>query len=325
MTLLSVQNIRVSFIMRKSTLYAVRGVSFDLEKGETLGIVGESGCGKSVLVNSLLRLILQPPGRIEGKALFNGIDMMSCSDERLRSIRGNLISMIFQDPLSAFNPYLRLSEQLIEPLLIHNRSVGRSRALERATELLEKTGVPSPSKRIQWYPHEFSGGMLQRAMIVMALITEPEILIADEPTTALDVTVQAQILNLLKGFQRQYGTSVVFITHNLGIVGGFCDRIMIMYAGMVVESGPVEKVFFSTAHPYTRALMRSVPGQSGSSSLCSIPGAPPDSSQKITGCPFLTRCEYRTNECASAPVVLKETGNGHLTACIRAYKGEIVW
>ena len=323
--MLSVENLNVSFHLRNSVVRAVRSVSFNLEKGETLGIVGESGSGKTVLAQSLLRLIPQPPGRIEGKTYFDGVDLISCNDEILRTVRANRIGMVFQDPSSSFNPYIRLADQLIEPLLLH-RSVTRAEALEAAIALLGKTGVPNPEKRIHSYPHEFSGGMLQRAMIAMALLVRPDIVLADEPTTALDVTVQAQLLRLLKDLREEYGLTIVFITHNLGIVAGFCSRVLVMYAGIIVESAPVEKIFFATAHPYTRALIRSVPRLRGEAAmLASIPGTPPDASADLKGCPFYSRCDRRTDECATALMRLVEIENGHATTCVRAIKGEIAW
>jgi oligopeptide transport system ATP-binding protein len=323
--LLSVENLKASFYLRNSIIRAVRSVSFNLEKGETLGIVGESGCGKTVLAHSLLRLIPQPPGRIEGRAVLEGEELLSCGEAKLRAIRGNRVCMIFQDPSASFNPYLRLAEQLVEPLILHRRMT-RAEALDTAIAALGETGIAQPSAGIRSFPHEFSGGMLQRAMIAMALEMKPQIVLADEPTTALDVTVQAQLLRLMKDLRERYGMSILFITHNLGIVAGFCDRVLVMYAGIIVESASVEKIFSSTAHPYTRALIRSVPRlQDSAAMLSSISGAPPDASMDLQGCPFCPRCDFRTGECAAAPMRLVDIEDGHATSCVRAIKGEIAW
>ena len=324
MPLLEVTNLRTSFYTRHGIVRAVNDVSFSLEKGETLGIVGESGSGKSVTCYSLMRLIPQPPGRIEdGRAMFDGVDLLSASHEQLRGIRGKRISMIFQDPMTSLNPYLRISDQLIEPLLIHEKRISHHHALERGIQMLQEVGVPDAAKRIRSYPHEFSGGMRQRVMIAMALITKPELLIADEPTTALDVTVQAQILDLVKKMQRELGMAVIWITHDLGVVAGFCQRVQVMYAGRIVERAPTEELFQQTAHPYTRALQKSIPAlQPKGAALYTIAGMPPVLSQNITGCPFVPRCEFAQEQC-NQPVALKSIGENHDTACLRVQKGEI--
>ena len=324
MPLLEVTNLRTSFHTRHGVVRAVNDVSFSLEKGETLGIVGESGSGKSVTCYSLMRLIPQPPGRIEGgQAVFDGTDLLSASPEKLRTIRGKRISMIFQDPMTSLNPYLRISDQIIEPLLIHEKGISRSHALEHGIQILQEVGVPDAARRIRSYPHEFSGGMRQRVMIAMALITRPELLIADEPTTALDVTVQAQILDLVKQMQRELGMAVIWITHDLGVVAGFCQRVQVMYAGRIVERAPTDELFAKTAHPYTRALQNSIPAlQAKGDELYTIPGMPPDLSQNITGCPFVPRCEFAQEQCKQ-PVELKSVGANHETACLRVQKGEI--
>ena len=323
MPLLEVTNLRTSFYTRLGVVRAVNDVSFSLEKGDTLGIVGESGSGKSVTCYSLMRLIPQPPGKIEGgSAMFDGVDLLKASTEQLRSIRGKRISMIFQDPMTSLNPYMRISEQLIEPLLIHEK-IGRIEALQRAVAMLQEVGVPDAANRIHSYPHEFSGGMRQRVMIAMALITRPELLIADEPTTALDVTVQAQILDLVKKMQRELGMAVIWITHDLGVVAGFCHRVQVMYGGRVMERAATEELFARTAHPYTRALQKSIPAlQQKGTSLYTIPGMPPDLSRKIEGCPFVPRCDFAQEQC-NQPVELKDIGANHKTACLRVQKGEI--
>ena len=259
MPLLSVKDLRTYFHTRSGIYRAVDGVSFDLERGETLGIVGESGSGKSVTCYSLMGLIPTPPGRIEsGTAFFDGVDLLNCSKAQARSIRGKRVSMIFQDPMTSLNPYLRISDQLVEPLLIHE-NISKADALKRAIEMLDLVGINDAVNRIHYYPHEFSGGMRQRVMIAMALITKPELLIADEPTTALDVTVQAQILELIQAMQREIGMAVIFITHDLGVVSGLCDRVQVMYAGKIVETADTRTLFYEPKHPYTKALQCSIP------------------------------------------------------------------
>ncbi|HHY86815.1 MAG TPA: ABC transporter ATP-binding protein [Verrucomicrobia bacterium] len=321
--LLSVSNLRTSFYTRNGVVRAVNGVSFSLGKGETLGIVGESGSGKSVTCYSLMRLIPQPPGKIEsGSALFDGIDLLTAPEELLRRIRGKRISMIFQDPMTSLNPYLRIEDQLIEPLLIHER-MPRAEAVKRGIRALEEVGVPDAARRIRGYPHEFSGGMRQRVMIAMALITRPELLIADEPTTALDVTVQAQILELVKRLQQELGMAVIWITHDLGVVAGFCQRVLVMYAGRIVESASTERLFARPKHPYTRALQSSIPAlQSKGAELYTIPGLPPDLSKPLPGCPFVPRCAFAEEHCKQ-PVELMEVEPSHHSACLRVQRGEI--
>ena len=255
MAILEVENLKTWFHTRDGVVKAVDGISFDLAPGKILGIVGESGSGKSVTVHSLMGLVPQPPGRIEdGSALFDGSDLIRCAPRELRAIRGKRIAMIFQDPMTSLNPYLRISEQLIEPLLIHGLA-GREEALKKAITMLEKVGIRDAAERIHSYPHEFSGGMRQRVMIAMALITDPEMLIADEPTTALDVTVQAQILRLLKELQADLGVSVIFITHDLGVIAELADRVVVMYRGHIVEQGDVLSIFDQPKHPYTKGLL----------------------------------------------------------------------
>jgi len=322
--LLSVKDLRTYFHTRNGVYRAVDGVSFDLERGETLGIVGESGSGKSVTCYSIMGLIPQPPGRIEsGSALFDGVDLLRCTPKVSRSIRGQRIAMIFQDPMTSLNPYLRISEQLIEPLLIHE-SITRKAALQRALAMLDAVGINDASKRIHYYPHEFSGGMRQRVMIAMALITHPELLIADEPTTALDVTVQAQILELIKRFQREFNMAVIFITHDLGVVSGLCDRVQVMYGGQIVESASTRTLFYEPRHPYTKALQQSIPSlQPKGTELFTIPGMPPDLSKPIAGCPFAPRCSAAVGRCSEQPTTLTEYSSGHHQACMRVQAGEL--
>jgi oligopeptide transport system ATP-binding protein len=324
MPLLTVTDLRTHFHTRNGIYRAVDGVSFSVERGETLGIVGESGSGKSVTCYSIMGLIPQPPGRIEsGTAMFDGVDLLRCSQKTARSIRGKRVSMIFQDPMTSLNPYLRVSEQVIEPLLIHDK-LTKKEALHRALEMMEAVGINDAARRIHFYPHEFSGGMRQRVMIAMALITRPELLIADEPTTALDVTVQAQILDLIRKLQKDLGMAVIFVTHDLGVVAGLCDRVQVMYGGRIMETADAMALFNSPLHPYTRALQRSIPAlQPKGKELFTIPGLPPDVSKPIPGCAFAARCSFTAPECVAARPELLEASPGHLHACVRSRKGEI--
>ncbi|MCM0685817.1 ABC transporter ATP-binding protein [Akkermansia massiliensis] len=288
--MLSVRNLSASFHTRAGIVRAVRNVSFDVAPGETLGIVGESGSGKSVTCYSMMGLIPMPPGRIEsGSAMLDGTDLLHCPEKELRSIRGKRISMIFQDPMTSLNPYLTIGEQVAEPLVIHE-GAGKKEARDRALEQLALVGIPDAEQRMDAYPHQFSGGMRQRVMIAMALITKPEILIADEPTTALDVTVQKQVLDLIRKLQQDMGTSVILITHDLGVVRQYADRINVMYAGRIVESAPARELLEHPRHAYTRALMKSIPGlHAKGSPLYTIPGLPPNMMQEPCGCSFRPR------------------------------------
>ena len=324
MPLLSVTDLRTYFHSGGGITRAVDGVSFQLERGETLGLVGESGSGKSVTCYSIMGLIPQPPGRIEsGTAQFDGTDLLRCTPAQARSIRGKRMAMIFQDPMTSLNPYLRISDQLIEPLLIHEK-ISRKDALARGLAMLEAVGIPDPGRQIRRYPHEFSGGMRQRVMIAMALITRPELLIADEPTTALDVTVQAQILELIRRMQRELNMAVIFITHDLAVVSGLCDRVQVMYAGRIVETAGTRDLFYRPRHPYTRALQRSIPAiQPKGSELYTIPGLPPDLSKPLPGCPFSPRCEFAVERCRTTEVGLAEVAPGHAQACLRVQANEI--
>ena len=324
MPLLEIENLRTYFHTRAGIIRAVDDVSFSLEEGETVGIVGESGSGKSVTCYSILGLIPQPPGRIEsGTARFGGIDLLHCSSEQLRRIRGKRISMIFQDPMTSLNPYLRVSEQIMEPLLVHEK-ISQRKALLKAIAALEEVGIQDAARRIQLYPHQFSGGMRQRVMIAMALISRPEILIADEPTTALDVTVQAQILELIRQSQQNLGMAVVFITHDLGVVASFCESVNVMYAGRIVESAPTEELFAMPLHPYNASLQQSIPAlHRKGDPLYTIPGAPPDLSHEIKGCPFLPRCAFAKELCQTSEIDLDEPVPGHTTSCQRVLRGEL--
>jgi len=289
-SLLDIQDLKVHFHTRDGVVKAVDGVSIKVAPGEVVGIVGESGSGKSVTAYSLLGLIPMPPGRIEGgKALFQGKDLLQLGERELNSYRGRKISMIFQDPMTSLNPYLRVSTQLVEPLAIHERLRGKP-ALHRAIEALESVGIENAATRIHGYPHEFSGGMRQRVMIAMALITRPELLICDEPTTALDVTVQKQVLDLIRDRQKSLGTAVVFITHDLAVVSEMCDHINVMYAGRIIESAQSADLFRRPLHAYTRSLLKSIPATHAKGEpLYTIPGLPPDLSNPQSGCSFRPR------------------------------------
>jgi oligopeptide transport system ATP-binding protein len=323
--LLEVDDLRTSFHTRNGVVRAVDGVSFCIDRGETLGIVGESGSGKSVTCLSLLGLVPQPPGRIEGAgAVLEGIDLLRCPQEVLRGIRGRRVAMIFQDPMTSLNPYMTIEEQLMEPLLIHEK-ISRAAAARMALQALQEVGVPEAEQRIRSYPHQFSGGMRQRVMIAMALIGKPDLLIADEPTTALDVTVQAQILDLIAQQQRQRGVAVIFISHDLSVVAGFCNRVMVMYAGRVVETADTRAIFREPKHPYTRALQRSRPAmQAKGAELYVIPGLPPDLSRPVPGCAFAPRCEFAVADCGRTEMRLQDVGAGQASACLRVQRGELV-
>ncbi|GMU94005.1 MAG: ABC transporter ATP-binding protein [Candidatus Hydrogenedentota bacterium] len=324
MPLLDVDNLRTYFHTREGTLRAVDGVSFTLDPGQTLGIVGESGSGKSVANLSLLGLLPMPPGKIEsGTALFDGLDLLRCTKAQMREVRGKRISMIFQDPMTALNPYLPIGDQLTEPLRIHERC-SKSDAQGRAVAMLEKVGIQDAARRMRDFPHRFSGGMRQRVMIAMSLITRPQLLIADEPTTALDVTVQAQILELIRTMQRDMGMAVILITHDLGVIAESCDRVLVMYAGRIVESAPLDDLFRNPRHPYTRALMASIPAtQTKGAALYTIPGAPPDLTKSFRGCPFAPRCDHAVDRCNAIPTELRAVGPNHATACLRVQDGEL--
>jgi oligopeptide transport system ATP-binding protein len=324
MPLLEVEDLHAAFHTRHGVVRAVNSVSFRVEKGETLGIVGESGSGKSVTCHSLLGLIPRPPGRIEGgRAMFGGVDLLNCHPGTLRRIRGKRISIIFQDPMTSLNPYLRIGDQLIEPLLIHER-MGRPEAWKRGVAMLAEVGIPDGEARLRSYPHQLSGGMRQRVMIAMALITRPDLLIADEPTTALDVTVQAQILDLIKREQQRLGMAVVYISHDLSVIAGFCDRVLVMYAGRIVESAGTDEIFNRPKHPYSQALQKSRPAlQRKGRELRTIPGVPPDLSRPIPGCAFAPRCGFATDACRHGEVFLERVVPDHDSACLRVQRKEI--
>jgi oligopeptide transport system ATP-binding protein len=323
--LLEVEDLRTWFYTRNGVVRAVDGVSFHVERGETLGIVGESGSGKSVANLSYLGLVPSPPGKIvSGSAIFDGQDLIKAPAPVLRSIRGKRISMIFQDPMTALNPYMTVGNQVMEPLLVHD-GLSRADAADRAARMLESVGLEDAAEtRMRAYPHQFSGGMRQRVMIAMALVTHPELLIADEPTTALDVTVQAQILELIKQMQQRLGSAMILITHNLGVIAGTCDRVLVMYAGRFLESARTRDLFYSPRHPYTRALMDSMPSaRKPGEDLYTIPGLPPELTSEIVGCPFAPRCAHAVEACRRQPAMLQEVAPHHATACIRVQAGEL--
>ena len=316
--ILEVDDLKISFKTDDGVVRAVRGVSFDVRPGETIGLVGESGSGKSVTNLALMGLIPKPPGNVDGgTAKFKGQDLLTMSDAELQSVRGRKIGMIFQDPMTALNPLMTVEQQMTEITRLH-MGYSRSEARDHAAEMLEMVGISSPAKRLRDYPHQFSGGMRQRVMIAMALSCEPELLIADEPTTALDVTIQAQILDLLADLQARKGTSIILITHDLGVVAGVCHRVMVMYAGRVVEKAEVNQLFESPRHPYTIGLLESLPrfDEEKSELLQAIPGQPPDLAHIPPGCAFRPRCPFSIDECQSSDPPLTSVGDERLAACL---------
>ncbi|QDS89778.1 Oligopeptide transport ATP-binding protein OppD [Rosistilla ulvae] len=315
--LLSVENLGVGFGTDDGMLDAVRGVSFDVAAGETVGIVGESGSGKSVTNLAMMGLIPMPPGKItSGRAMFDNQDLLALSQDQLSAIRGRRIAMIFQDPMTALNPFLTVEDQLTEVTRLH-LGFNRRQATEHAIEMLTQVGISAPEKRLQDYPHQFSGGMRQRVMIAMALSCNPEILIADEPTTALDVTIQAQILDLLKKLQREHNTAIIMITHDLGVVANICHRVLVMYAGRIVEKAPVDQLFAKPQHPYTQGLLASIPrwDQDGSELLKAIEGQPPHLAELPTGCAFHPRCPHKVDRCLGEDPRLESTSTERQRAC----------
>jgi oligopeptide/dipeptide ABC transporter ATP-binding protein len=316
MSLLEVRGLKVSFDTSDGVVQAVGGMSFDVDRGRTLGIVGESGSGKSVSTQTLLGLT--PGAHIEGQALFDGEDLLTMSDDRLRQIRGKDIAMIFQDPLSSLHPLYKVGRQITELIRRHEPSTTRDQAHKRAIELLGLVGIPQPDRRVDDYPHQFSGGMRQRAMIAMALALNPRLLIADEPTTALDATVQAQILDLIRRLQREFDTALIMITHDLGVIADLADDVLVMYGGKPVEHADRRTLYYRPHHPYTMGLLESVPGSSGAKTrLKPIPGQPPSLINLPTGCSFHPRCEYVLRRCpADIPLLEPVAGDpSHLSAC----------
>ncbi|MEK4306397.1 MULTISPECIES: ABC transporter ATP-binding protein [Oceanobacillus] len=313
--ILEVNDLHVTFTTYGGTVQAVRGVSFHLDKGETLAIVGESGCGKSVTSNAIMRLIPDPPGKItKGSVIFKGQDLAAYSEKKMRSIRGVDISMIFQDPMTALNPTLTIGTQLMEGLKEHKKISG-TQAKAKAVEMMNLVGIPNPEERLKQYPHQFSGGMRQRIVIAIALICDPDLLIADEPTTALDVTIQAQILELFATIQERTGVSIILITHDLGVVAKIADRIVVMYAGKIIESGSKREIFYESKHPYTQGLLHSVPRLDAKEELKPIAGTPPDLFSPPKGCPFTARCPFAMEVCDKVYPAPEKISDTHYVDC----------
>jgi oligopeptide/dipeptide ABC transporter ATP-binding protein len=314
--LLSVEDLRVQFWTRRGTIHAVNGISFDIAPGETLGIVGESGCGKSVTSLALLGILPRTAKIPSGRATFGGQDLLRLSDRQLRRVRGKDVAMIFQDPMTSLNPVLTIGDQIAEALQTHF-GLKRKTALTRAAELLDRVGIPSANKRVRDYPHQFSGGMRQRAMIAMALACQPKLMIADEPTTALDVTIQAQILDLLRELVAEQNAALILITHDLGVVAGMCERVNVMYAGMFMETGSAQQLFSTPRHPYTVGLLQSIPRLDAArrAHLTPIEGSPRDMLQAPQACPFQPRCRYEVDLSRQEVPPLVEVERGHKVAC----------
>ncbi|MBB2481399.1 ABC transporter ATP-binding protein [Bacillus sp. APMAM] len=315
--LLEVSNLEVNFKTYGGEVQAVRDVSFHVEKGEIMAIVGESGSGKSVTVQTIMDLIPTPPGKIKGgKILFQGKDLLKLSKKEMRKLKGSKISMVFQDPMTSLNPTMKVGKQIEESILNHQQ-VTKGQARKKAVEMIKLVGIPNPEERYHQYPHEFSGGMRQRAMIAIALACNPELLIADEPTTALDVTIQAQVLNLMKDLQEKTNTAIILITHDLGVVAETAQRVAVMYAGVIVETGSVEDIFESPKHPYTWGLLESIPNFEAEEKerLIPIEGSPPDLFNPPKGCPFAARCKYAMEVCVDYMPPEFEIENGHTAKC----------
>lgn len=316
-TLLEVNNLKTRFHTPEGTVYAVNGVSFKLDRGETLAVVGESGCGKSVTMMSILGLIPIPPGEIaSGTAVFQGINLLKLPENEMEKIRGGEIAMVFQDSMTSLNPVLTIRRQIAESLT-HHQNLSNEEATQKAIQLLEWVNIPDPKVRVNWYPHQFSGGMRQRVMIAMALACSPSILIADEPTTALDVTIQAQIVELVKSLREQFHMSMIWITHDLGVVAGLADRVIVMYAGFIVETASVFQVYDDPLHPYTLALLDAIPraDRRRDKQLKTIPGAPPNLLVEPKGCPFAQRCEFVHEICRAEMPPLAAVRPDHRIAC----------
>ena len=325
MPLLQIRNLATHFFTRDGVVRAVDGISYEIEEGETIGLVGESGSGKSVSALSIMRLVPSPPGRIvAGEIIFQGQDLLKLSDEAMRRTRGRLISMIFQEPSTFLNPVLTIGRQITEAMELH-LNMDRKAALRRAVELLEMVGIPDPENRLADYPHQFSGGQRQRVMIAAALSCRPKLLLADEPTTALDVTIQAQILQLIKDLTRQLGTAVILITHNLGIVARYADRVNVMYAGEIVESAQAQAIYDNPKHPYTCGLLESVPrlDRTVEGQLPALEGQPPDLTEEKVGCVFRPRCSYAVERCSTDRPSLDFISSRHSSACWLAERVKI--
>jgi oligopeptide/dipeptide ABC transporter ATP-binding protein len=319
--LLSVQDLKVYFSGNERIARALDGISYDVRKGETICLVGESGCGKTVSALTILRIIPQPPGEVMGgKILFNGQDLLELSEEDMQKIRGNRIAMVFQEPMTSLNPVFTIGDQIKEAIQVHEQ-LEKNETLRRCIQLLKDVGIPSPENRLNDYPHQLSGGQRQRVMIAMALACNPDLVIADEPTTALDVTIQVQILDLFKELQEKRNMSLLYITHDLGVVANIADRIYVMYSGIIVEQGSTHDIFHNPCHPYTQGLLASLPSlKKRGSALHSIPGAVPDPAYKPSGCPFHPRCEYATEICRSRFPEMCDYRDEHLSRCPVLYE-----
>ena len=322
--LLQIENLRTQFDTSDGVVRAVDGIDYTINEGETVGIVGESGCGKSVGALSVLRLIPNPPGRIaSGSIRFLGKDLLTLSDEEIREVRGAQISMVFQEPMTSLNPVLTIGQQLCESMELHLK-LAPEKARERAVELLDMVGISEPGRRLLQYPHHLSGGMRQRVMIALALSCKPKLIIADEPTTALDVTIQAQILELMKDLTKRFGVALIVITHNLGVVARYADRVNVMYAGKIVESGTASDIYHRPMHPYTLGLLRSIPrmDRPRGERLIPIDGQPPDLTRDIQGCAYRPRCSFAVERCAREVPPLESVASGHSSACFEVAKLE---
>jgi len=327
MALLEVENLQTHFRTPEGVNRAVDGVSFTVEAGETVAIAGESGCGKSVTANSIMRLVPQPPGSIAGAIRFEGRDLLKLSEPAMRKIRGDDISMVFQEPMTSLNPVLTIGRQIAEPLRLH-QGLTRNQVEQRVVEMLSVVGIAEPRRRAREYPHQLSGGMRQRVMIAIALACRPKLLIADEPTTALDVTIQAQILSLMADLKQRFGSAIIVITHDLGVVAEIARRVMVMYAGRKVEEAPVAELFRSPRHPYTRGLLSAVPKLGSSladaqTRLAEIPGVVPSLKQRIAGCVFASRCALAADLCRRVAPALEEKAPAHFAACHFAAKATV--
>lgn len=314
--ILSVQDLKLWFDNDFGSVQILNGINFDIYKGETLGIVGESGCGKSITSFSIMRLLETPPARYKGKILFKGQDVLKKDDWEMQKLRGKEMSMIFQEPMTSLNPLFTICNQMSEPFILH-QGMSKKEAREKCIEMLKMVRMSEPEQRVDEYPHQLSGGMRQRVMIAMALACRPELLIADEPTTALDVTIQAQVLDLMRDLQKELGTAIAFITHDLGVINEMCDRVIVLYCGEVMETAPVKELFKNPKHPYTEGLLETLPKFGVEGKLETIPGMVPPSGQFPTGCVFAPRCKYATEQCFAGKPEETDLGDGHKVRCFR--------
>ncbi len=320
--LLSVEDLVVEYTSGKEIVHAVNGVSFQLKKGECLGLVGETGAGKTTIAKSILRILPDPPAKIKsGKVILDGENLFLLSEKQMRKVRGKKVSMVFQDPMTALNPVFTVGDQICEVLKNHEEMDGKT-AFEATQQMLEKVGIPK--ERYHEYPHQFSGGMKQRIVIAMALACDPELLLADEPTTALDVTIQAQVLNMISTLQKEHATSMILITHDLGVVAEVCDKVAVIYAGEVIESGSKEQIFDDPRHPYTLGLFGALPSlEEDKERLETIPGLPPNPTDLPKGCHFNPRCKFASEECRNDPIEMTEVAPGHMCRCCRLFSAEV--